>query len=292
MKIDRTKLYRAIQWVVLVAAYVFLGYKLYSYDGYSDWFNYFRTADAERFLFLLPSLVLIPLNIFFEACKWRALVAEIYPVTLWEAVRQVCYGQLTAFVTPYKAGDYPGRIGMMLANRENSPALWSKLLAIGLLNSTLILVVILALGLPFVGGRWFHIDPMYMLIAIIIGLALLPLFTKKLRPIQLFAGLFYSLVRYCVWVVQLACVLVVCGIDLTYGQMLSALPCYYLFVSIAPSMPAADPAVRGSFLLLVLSDYTDATASVALAAVLVWVLNTLVPTFLGSLVRFSKGKTE
>lgn len=292
MKINRTKLYRAIQWIVLVAAYLFLGYKLYSYDGYSDWFNYFRTADAKRFLWLLPSLVLIPLNIFFEACKWHALVAEIFPVSLWDAVRQVYYGQLTAFVTPYKAGDYPGRIAMMLSDKENSATLWSQLLGIGMLNSTLILVVIMALGLPFVGGRWFHINPMYMLIAIVIALAMLPLFTKKLRPIQLFAGLFYSLVRYCVWMVQLACVLVVCGIDLTYAQLLSALPCYYFFVSIAPSMPAADPAVRGSFLLFVLSDYTDATASVALAAVLIWVLNTLVPTFLGSLLRFSKGKTE
>lgn len=297
MQLNRTIKYHCIQWIVLIAAYAFLGYKLYSYDGYTDWIIYLNSADSHRFLWLLPSLVLLPLNIFLEACKWYVLIGGICPVSIKDAFRQVCYGQLTSFVTPYKAGDYPGRIGLLLSDRENSAVLWSQLLGIGVLNSMLILIVIIAFGLPAAYSRLLsaNVDTSRYIIffsLIFVIPFLLPFFTKKVRASQLLKGLLYSALRYMVWLIQLFCVLVFCGVDLPYSQMFVCLATYYLLVTVTPSMPVADPAVRGSLLLLILSDYTDATVSVALAAVLVWVLNTLIPTFLGSLISFSKGKTE
>lgn len=295
MYFSRQQVYRCVQWVVLVMAYCFIAYKLVTYDGYAEWLQYIRCAEKMHWLWLLPVLLFVPVNILFESLKWQTLVSGIYPLSRRDALRCVCYGQLTAFVTPYRVGDYPGRIACMLSGTNSSGALWTRLIGIGVVNSALITVVIMVLGLPaacFVLLRADRYTTIGVLAILLVALGVLPFVTKKVRAMQLLSALLYSVLRYGVWVMQLALVLYICGIELSYWQVLTLIPTYYLFVTITPSMPAADPAIRGSWLLVVLEDYTDATASVALATVMIWLFNTMLPMLAGSCVRISKGKTE
>ena len=56
-------------------------------------------------------------------------------------------------------------------------------------------------------------------------------------------------------------------------------------VTVVPTVPVADAAVRGSVGVLIFGAFTDNTAGVALAAILLWLLNTIVPTIVGTLVK-------
>lgn len=274
---------KVLQWVVLSAAYGYLLYRLCTYTEYASLFAYFREADGRVYIWLVLALLLVPINILLEAAKWRTLTAEIEKINLMEAVKQVCYGQLTAFVTPYRIGDYPGRI-----LRMDDKTKWPLLLGAGVVNSATITAVILLFGLPAAANSLLSMDwatSVVFLLLLLVGIGILPWLTDKAKPKQLLLALGQSVLRYMVWLVQLAMVLCFAGVELDFRTLVTALPTYYLFVTVTPSMPAADVAVRGSWMLLVLGAYTDQTASIALAAMGIWILNTVLPMSVGTFFR-------
>lgn len=274
---------KVLQWVVMLAAYGYLIYKLCTYSEYDSWFAYFRSANGDVYTWLLLAVLLVPINILLEAAKWRSLIAGIEKISMLEAVLQVCYGQLTAFVTPYRIGDYPGRI-MRIHDQEK----WPALLGAGVIGSGLITAVIIACGLPAAFSKLLFTETgaTILYLVVMVGLLfLLPYLTKKISRKNMLMGLGFSVLRYIVWLVQLGMILYFVGIELDFRTLLVSLATYYLFVTITPSMPAADMAVRGSWLLVVLSDYTDQTAAIAMAAITMWLINTVLPMLAGTMVR-------
>ena len=94
-----------------------------------------------------------------------------------------------------------------------------------------------------------------------------------------------SFLRYVTYCTQLLLVLVFCGVTLTPVQYLIIIPIHYLFVTVVPTVPVADAAVRGSVGVLIFRAFTDNTAGVALAAIVLWILNTIVPAIVGTMVK-------
>ena len=97
-----------------------------------------------------------------------------------------------------------------------------------------------------------------------------------------------SLVRLACWCVQLALVLWALGAIsdfLSQGNdcfkfQISNLPVYYLLVTITPNVPIAEVGVRGAWAIVVFG-----TMNAALAGVLLWVINTLLPCILWPFIR-------
>ena len=94
-----------------------------------------------------------------------------------------------------------------------------------------------------------------------------------------------SLLRYMVYGTQLLLVLIFCGVTLTPMEYLTVIPIHYLFVTVVPTVPLADAAVRGSVGVLIFSAFTPNSAGVAIAAIILWLLNTIVPTVVGTMVN-------
>ncbi|MCQ2333585.1 MAG: hypothetical protein MJZ88_03105 [Paludibacteraceae bacterium] len=90
-----------------------------------------------------------------------------------------------------------------------------------------------------------------------------------------------TLMRYMVWMIQLWGMLYVCAVPLTTLQALCSIPLYYLIVSIAPSLPAADVAIKGGWATLVFGQLTDNIPGIALAVIGIWLINTVLPTLVG-----------
>jgi hypothetical protein len=64
------------------------------------------------------------------------------------------------------------------------------------------------------------------------------------------------------------------------------LPTYYMLITLTPYVPAAEIGIRGSWAMVVFGHQCPETAApAALAAVLVWVINTIPPMIIGSMVR-------
>jgi len=101
----------------------------------------------------------------------------------------------------------------------------------------------------------------------------------------------WSLLRYIVYATQLFLVLVFCGVELEPLQYLIVIPIHYLFVTVVPTVPVADAAVRGSVGILIFSAFTGNTAGVAITAIFLWLINTILPTIVGTMVKPNAAQT-
>lgn len=298
--------------LLILVAYGYLAYRLTIFDDYESFFAAFRSISPYQWLILAAIILLMPLNVVAEAGKWRLLLRQTEPMTIWGAQRQVYYGYVGAFITPYHAGDYPAR-AMLLKDKSN----FSAAVGMGLVGTIALLVVELIFGIP---ATWLYVsyDPsipmQYFAIAFIVlvlMLSFLPHLARYLSHRQwkntqmrqlstalshmsypfFMKTIAWSMLRYMIWAIQLALTLHFCGIDMTLIQYMIAIPFYYMVVAIFPSMPVLNVAIRGSWSLIIFDTFTDNTAGIALAVLLIWIINTVLPMLIGSIL-YRNGKTR
>ena len=303
---------RIFNTLLILAAYGYLVYRLTIFDDYSSFLSTFKTASVDLWFTLVAALLLMPLNVVAEAGKWRLLLRKTEPMTIWGAQRQVYYGYVGAFITPYHAGDYPAR-AMLLKDKRN----FSAAVGVGLVGSIALLVVELMFGIP---ATWLFISynpniPMqYFAIAFIVLVLMLSLLPHLVRYLsrrewkntqmsQLSAALSHmsyplfmktiawSMLRYGIWAIQLVLALHFCGVDMTWVQYMIAIPFYYMVVALFPSLPALNIAIRGSWSLIIFGVFSQNTVGIALAVVLIWFINTVLPMLIGSIL-YRNGKTK
>ena len=303
---------RIFNTLLILAAYGYLVYRLTIFDGYEAFLSTFHSANISLWLTLVAVLFLMPFNVLAEASKWKLLLRTSEPMTIWGAQRQVYYGYVGAFITPYHAGDYPAR-AMLLKDKSN----FSAAIGLGLVGTVAMLVVELIFGIP---ATWLYLSynqslPMQhfavAFIVIILLLSFLPHIVRylsrrqwkytQMRQLSLaFANMSYplfmrtiafSLLRYCIWAVQLALALHICGVQLTIEQYLIAIPFYYMVLALFPSLPALNVAIRGSWSLIIFGAFSQNTAGIAFAVLLIWLINTVLPMLIGSIL-YRNGKTK
>jgi hypothetical protein len=296
---------RIFNTLLIFAAYGYLVYRLTIFNDYSSFLTAFQTADTGLWFTLIAIILLMPLNVVAEAGKWRLLLLKTESTTIWEAQRQVYYGYVGAFITPYHTGDFPAR-AMLLKDKSN----FSAAVGVGLVGTISLLIVELIFGMP---ATWFFITynpntiPMqYFAIAfivVILMLSFLPYFVRQLsrrkwdniqmRQLstalsQMSYSLFmktiaWSMLRYFIWAIQLALTLHFCGVDMTLVQYIIAIPFYYIVVAIFPSLPALNIAIRGGWSLIIFGYFSPNIAGIALAITFIWIVNTVLPMLIGSI---------
>ena len=298
--------------LLILAAYGYLAYRLMIFEDYATWLSTFKAADIWLWLSLVVVLVLMPLNIGCEAAKWRLLLRDIEPLSMYQAQCHVYYGYVGAFITPYHTGEYPAR-AMLLMDKQN----WAAAIGLGLVGTLALLVVELTLGLP---ATWLFVSYdqsismqsiAFAVITIVLLFAFLPHLLRylscrewKTTPIRrLFAALSHlsypifmktiawSMLRYIIWALQLALTLHFCGVNLTLVQYMIAIPCYYMVVAIFPSLPVANIAIRGSWSLIIFGVFCTNTAGIAMAVAIIWIINTVLPMLIGSIL-YRNGKPK
>jgi len=310
---DRQKniLKNAGRWLLIAAAYSFLVWKLVTYDNWVALGSHLSEATALQYMLLLGALLLVPVNLGAEALKWQYLLHTLVPVSFPEAYKQVCYGYLGAIVTPARLGDYPARASLLHENKFRLPAI--TLGFVGSFALMLVMIVFGLLALIIAGVEITDVDrdTLYVValsVVVIICITLMwgmPVIMKKLakreiknerwklliRTMAEFSNADFakvtalSLLRYLIYCFQLWLALRFCGVDLSLHQMEMAIPIYYMILTLLPSLSVADMAIRGSVSIIVFSAFTSNTAGVAIAAMLIWLLNTMLPTVFGSVVK-------
>jgi len=297
--------------LLIVLAYAFLGYKLITYDNYPGLLEQFRQAEWWQWLCLIGCILLFPVNRLCEAWKWRFLVRGIEPMNMLEAQRQVYYGTLAGFVTPYKLGEYPGRAMLFRQSRQH----WLTATCLGMIGGYAMTTVIILLGLP-AAVSWLAPDSSLIwsiaiaLLGALLAVLALPALMRRLqlrqwqseqtrllvtrmaalnvRDVCTLIGI--SLVRYAVFVTQLLLTLWFCGIRLDALTALTTLPLYYLLITVTPNVPAAEIAVRGAWATVIFEPFgADIAAAAVIATLMLWAVNTVLPLIVGSLV--SRGKS-
>ncbi len=296
---DKKTLYHIIEWVVAIAACGWLVYKLVTYDDYAGLWAAISGMDGLAICALLLCVALMPVNMTLEAWRWRTLV----PMSWREAHRQVYYSKLAGLITPWRLGEYPAR-GLLMSEGvnelKNEEDIWPKVLSMGAVGSATMTMAIVIAGLGALGilgvlgdleiGNWKWENGYYLLVCAVLILLILALFlaprllkrwaTVSHRLVMVSVG--QSLVRLACWCVQLALILYSLGglgeIGILGGLGKSAV--YYLLVTITPNVPIAEVGVRGAWAMVVFG-----TMNAALAGVLLWVINTLLPCLIWPFLR-------
>ena len=304
---DKKTLYHIIEWAVALAACVFLGYKLVTFEDYPALWESLRGMAWQHYLALGLCVALMPVNMAIEAWRWMTLwnegVKELTNeqvneltneqltnerLTFKEAQRQVYYSKLAGLITPWRLGEYPAR-GVLMNERVNeltNERIWPRVLSMGAVGSATMTAAIVIAGvvaLAFSPAIRTQLGDSYLyaLAAVILLLAIAFAFAPKalkkyaeVNPQLLFRSLAQSLVRLLCWCLQLALVLWALGAVTGDGLRVMGygLPIYYLLVTITPNVPIAEVGVRGAWAIVVFG-----SMNAALAGVLLWVINTLLP---------------
>ena len=124
-----------------------------------------------------------------------------------------------------------------------------------------------------------------VMVLLVVGLALAPRLLKRWATVShglILKSVGQSLVRLVCWCVQLTLVLYALGAVTGYGLWVTGARCfvYYLLVTITPNVPIAEVGVRGAWAIVVFG-----TANAALAGVLLWGINTLLPCLIWPFLR-------
>ena len=304
---DKKTLYHIIEWAVALAACAFLGYKLVTFEDYPALWESLRGMAWQHYLALGLCVALMPVNMAIEAWRWMTLwnegVKELTNeqvneltneqltnerLTFKEAQRQVYYSKLAGLITPWRLGEYPAR-GVLMNERVNeltNERIWPRVLSMGAVGSATMTAAIVIAGvvaLAFSPAIRTQLGDSYLyaLAAVILLLAIAFAFAPKalkkyaeVNPQLLFRSLAQSFVRLLCWCLQLALVLWALGAVTGDGLRVMGygLPIYYLLVTITPNVPIAEVGVRGAWAIVVFG-----SMNAALAGVLLWVINTLLP---------------
>lgn len=276
----KTTYLRAIAWGITILAYGYLAYRLYVYDGWLELGEHLSQADTTAWLCGVLALLLMPVNMLTEAWRWKFLMGDL---SLREAQRQVYFSKMAGQLTPYQLGEYPARGLLMQRTR------WAELLSKGVVGSMTMTLAITLVGivplLLWVGDEhwsteWGTVGG--LMLAVVALTAALPWLLRrwvKVDSRMLMGSLGQSVVRYACWCVQLALVLRMMGMPFT-SEWLVLIPVYYLIITIAPSVAAAEAGVRGAAAMLVFG-----TAEATLAGILLWAINSLLPMLIGTFVN-------
>lgn len=302
---SNTPYLRIFNILLTIVAYGYLVYRLVSFTNYDLFIHHFQTVNWRDYIYLVIGIILMPLNIFFESVKWRELLKKVEPMTLIQAHQQVYFGFVGAFVTPYRAGDYPAR-ATLLKNKS----LWPSAIGMGLVGTLAMLIVQLIIGVPCMilfSNSQVDIPFIRIIIALIVLVILMIVLpwiihrlskrkwtNQKLRQVfisiasmrltQFMKVLLWSVSRYFIWGLQTITILAFCGVVLSPLEYIIAIPTYYLALAFFPTLPIADIAIRGSWAMIIFGVFTSNIVGVALAVTIVWVINTVLPMIIGSIV--------
>lgn len=286
---EKKRLFYIIEWVVALVACAYLVYRLVTFEEYASLWHSLSDMCWQHWLALLGSLALMPVNMSLEAWRWKTLI----PMSWREAHQQVYYSKLAGLITPWRLGEYPARALLMSESaitNEQSPitnhGLWPRVLSMGAVGSaTMTIAIIIAgvAGLAFSPSVLAYLGNSYLYALLAITIVLGALFAFAPRILKRFAQVNHdlmlrsigqSLVRLACWCVQLYFVLwALDGIG-SLGVLgnLGQLPIYYLLVTVTPSVPVVEVGVRGAWAM-----WLFGSVNAALAGVLLWGINTLLP---------------
>ena len=318
----KRQIYRIIEWSVAIAACGYLIWRLATYEDYASLAASLRAMGWKEWGALVLCVALMPVNMAIEAWRWYSLMNEGVKelknervkelknerLTFREAQRQVYYSKLAGLITPWRLGEYPSRAILMAQEMHNSQftihnaseskdsSVWPQVLSMGAVGSATMTFAIVLAGAGAIAlgalsleiGNWkLENEYIYLvgavMLLLVVGLALAPRLLKRWATVShglILKSVGQSLVRLVCWCVQLALVLWALGAFSFQPSAISSLFIYYLLVTITPNVPIAEVGVRGAWAIVVFG-----TANAALAGVILWGINTLLPCLIWPFLR-------
>ena len=300
--------------IIVIFAYLFIVYKLLQDDLYTQIVLVFTNIDSNRFFILIIVGLLMFINWFTEALKWRFILQKVEKISILTSLKAVFSGVTLAIFTPNRIGELGGRVFVLLPQNRIKGVLSSSIGSLSQLNITVFMGIIgislLALfyGESFLPSQKNIIVIVSILIILIAFLLLLLYFSlnkfsyfilkfkyfekhadkieffKQFNNVQLAQILGYSLLRYVIFTTQFYLLLIFFEVDISIFEAYISIASIYLIINIIPSIVLSDIGVRGSVSIFIFGIFSQAEGGIFLTSTFLWLINLVVPAIIGSLV--------
>jgi len=294
---------------ILVLAAVFIFQKLNNNKNLSSFERLIANLSTEKvYIILILVFVLMLLNWFLEALKWKFLVKPIQRISIFEAIESVFCGLTLAVFTPNRIGEYGGRIFFLSPRRR---VLGAVAMGIGAVGQMVVTNILGSIAILWFIGRYVGLDFwLYygvMILVVCYCLFFLLLYfnisfllailnaIKFLKPFQKFFKILsrykyselivvfgYSLFRFAVFTSQYCLIISMLIPSIPLFQMVMMIFILFFIQSALPSLDLLDVGVRTLTATYFFSFITTNDVAIMAATASIWLINLIIPAILGA----------
>lgn len=298
-----------IKVTILGLAFWYIYNRLSNNSGISNFRMLLNELDPESVWIVMSSLFLLMfLNWFLEALKWKYLVQKIEIISTWKAVESVFCGLTWAVFTPNRIGEYGGRVFFLSPNKRIKGAV---AMTVGSFGQLVLVNVFGSLALSWFLFRFMDLNPLMNFSIFILALAFSGFFLlfffnihwingllsniKFLKPYKRFFIIFskfkvsallhilmYSLSRILIFSTQYFLIIHLLIPEIAPLDMVLILFIFYFIQSSMPSLDLLDIGLRATTAAYFFSFVTDQEIAVMAAVASIWLINLIIPAILGS----------
>lgn len=265
-------------------------------------------------LFILIFLLML-LNWGMETLKWTILITPIEKISFFKAFKSVLAGCSITMLTPNRTGEFGGRILFIKPENRIRGAAAAIFGSISQLLITLLIGTLALLYFKFYDIHesqteklsWIFNDIVYyssLFFSVILMifyfrihfLTLLlnrfPIIKKLARYVDIVESydrkdllriLIYSFIRYSIFILQFALMLIVMNVGIGFMLTILLLAVFYLMMAILPTIGFTELPVRATASVVILGLFSDNVLGIGAAAFGIWVVNLVIPSLLGGI---------
>jgi hypothetical protein len=293
---------------VLAAIYLIISSKQKNIS--TLWLLLIQTITLKNIWLLLLLLFLTPLNWAFEAWKWQKLASKIEKINFLKAYQAVLVGLSLGISTPMMLGDYAGKIGM-LASKNRMESIGAILLGNGI-QTYISLIFGTFSYIFFINHAQLNLISVHFIMAFLLILASLLgvlmafnlhkisyliekyQFTQAIKKyLQILENFsitdlqkifFIAFGRYLVFVCQFLLVFQIFQINLPFEVLFAGIGMIFFAKTLASAFNFIGDLSLRSLTAVYYFNHFDANLSiVAMATLLIWLINVLFPVLVGSI---------
>ncbi|MFB5945661.1 hypothetical protein [Albibacterium profundi] len=282
-------------------------------DALRDFTQLIHSISSAVIWFTITTVVvLMSVNWFLEALKWRYICCQFQPIRLRMAVESVLCGLSWAVFTPNRIGEYGGRV-LFLRPRKRVFGVIGML--IGAVSQMVITNVLGSIAICWFVGQFIEVEGwlyaviclfgfIYMLFFLILyfNISLINRWLLKIRFLRKYKRFFdlllrynkkelwtifvYSAGRFVIFTLQYCILIQILLPEIPVIQMVLLIFILFFVQSALPSLDLFDVGVRGITASYFFGFITDEIVAVMAITACVWFINLIVPAIIGSFFVF------
>ncbi len=315
-----------IRTLIFVATYYFLYTELFAHKRLPEVLQAFENSiDTHIFYFyLIPILLLMPVNWALETLKWKLLINKIEKLSFWQATQAVYSGISVSMFTPNRVGEWFGRIFILEKANHIRAVIITILSGMGQLFTTIIVGVLsmaIFLKIYYLGENSGFLFIVIIFAASIIvissilifyNITLLPVIIHKLlkksfQKINYYVNIvsrfsyqelniviLLSYLRFFVFSLQFYLSLRMFSVEIPFFHGMLLIGVFYFVMTAIPTIALAELGIRGTISIFIFQLYfshfqTGAEflkMNVVAASNMIWMINLVIPAIIGTFFVF------
>jgi len=269
---------------------------------------------------LIVVVIMMFLNWFLEALKWRFLISKIEQISIKRSIRAIFSGITVSAFTPNRVGEYGGRVFCLEKADRGQAVLITIIGSMAQLVTTIVFGCIGLLFLPKYSSEFSRMVnaiefgyPILVFLLVLLSVLIVFLFlnvslfstilskSKFLSKYEKYNGVFsfytsaelakvllYSVARYAVFTTQFFILLQLFEVDIAYVDAIVLITIMLFVVSIIPNFPIFEIAQRGPVAIFLFTLASPGqTIEIFSATFVMWSINLFLPALIGTVFIFT-----